>query len=67
LLDDGHPRQTRRNQAKGSAHRCVPMVASHMLAALLARRRFRVVSHNLSPNRDLPGLLDNYQLRFALA
>lgn len=38
-----------------------------MLAALLSRRRFRVVYHNLSPNRDLPGLLDNYQLRFALA
>lgn len=45
----------------------VPMVASHMLAALLSRRRFRVVSHDLSPNRDLPGLLDNYRLRFALA
>lgn len=45
----------------------VPMVASHMLAALLSRKRFRLVSHQLSPNRDLPGLLDNYRLRFTLA
>jgi cytochrome P450 len=45
----------------------VPMVASHMLAALLSRRRLRLVSHQLSPNRDLPGLLDNYRLRFAFA
>lgn len=45
----------------------VPMVCSQMLAALLSRRRFRLVSHDISPERDLPSLLDNYRLRFVLS
>lgn len=42
----------------------VPMIASHMLAELLTRGRYRLVSHELSPRKDLPGLLDNYTIRF---
>lgn len=45
----------------------VPMICSHVLAALLARRRFRLVSHELSPEQELPGLLDNYSIRFAVS
>lgn len=42
----------------------VPMIASHILAELLTRGRYRLVSHELSPREDLPGLLDNYTIRF---
>jgi cytochrome P450 len=50
------------------AHHLVPMLGSAMLAALLDGGTLRLASPGrLSPERPLPGTLDNYSLRFTSA
>jgi hypothetical protein len=45
----------------------VPLTASLMLSRLIRLSSIRLLSHELSPEEDLPSLLNNYTLRFSLA
>ena len=50
------------------ARNLVPMLGSATIAALLRRRRIEPLGPaKLDPTQPLPGLLDNYSLRFALS
>jgi hypothetical protein len=42
----------------------VLMTSSTMLAELFGQRQFRLTSHDLGPDKPLPGTLNNYRLRF---
>lgn len=45
----------------------VPLVASHMMAAILRRICFHLVFHHISPQRDRSGLLSNFSRSFAVS
>jgi hypothetical protein len=50
------------------ARNFVPMIASAMIATLLDRRRIEPLGPaRLDPEKPMPGLLDNYSLRFRLS